>query len=145
MVRELLFSGLLLAMSVLIHATVLTQLFRRSSRWPALASIGFFSSTWQMIKIAWWIILAHLAEVVVWGCFYGWKGIFPDYTTAAYFSIVTYTTVGYGDVLVGEEWRLLAGVEALTGLLMCGWSAGFFFSMVNQRAVGQTGEPRRQG
>lgn len=132
MLIQLLFTALLLASTVLIHAVVLTSLFRRTTRWPALATSGFFTSTWHMIVIAWWIILAHVAEVFVWGLFYWWMRLFPDFATAEYFSIVTYTTVGYGDLVPPERWRLLAGVEALTGLLMAGWSTAFFFSFASQ-------------
>lgn len=131
MLIQLLFTALLLASTVLIHAVVLTSLFRRTRRWPAPATSGFFTSTWHMIVIAWWIILAHVAEVFVWGLFYWWMGLFPDFATAEYFSIVTYTTVGYGDLVPPERWRLLAGVEALTGLLMAGWSTAFFFSFAS--------------
>jgi len=52
--------------------------------------------------------------------------------TALYFSAVTYTTTGYGDLVLPREWRLVGGVEALTGILMCGWSTGFFFVVVNR-------------
>jgi hypothetical protein len=56
----------------------------------------------------------------------------PDLASALYFSAVTYTTTGYGDLVLAEEWRLLGAVEALTGILMCGWSTGFFFAVVNR-------------
>jgi hypothetical protein len=49
-----------------------------------------------------------------------------------YFSAVTYTTTGYGDLLLPAEWRLVGSVEALTGILMCGWSTGFFFAIVSR-------------
>jgi hypothetical protein len=52
--------------------------------------------------------------------------------SAFYFSAVTYTTTGYGDVVLPADWRLLGGVEALTGILMCGWSTGFFFAIVDR-------------
>ena len=55
-----------------------------------------------------------------------------DVQAALYFSAVTYTTTGYGDLVLPEEWRLLGGVEALTGILMCGWSTGFFFAVVSR-------------
>jgi len=51
-----------------IHASVLTWLFRQTTRWPSLAEGGFFTSTWHMVLIAWWIVLAHLTEIVVWVC-----------------------------------------------------------------------------
>jgi voltage-gated potassium channel Kch len=51
--------------------------------------------------------------------------------SALYFSAVTYTTTGYGDVVLPTEWRLVGAVEALTGILMCGWSSGFWFVVVS--------------
>jgi voltage-gated potassium channel Kch len=131
MLKQIPYTALLVAASVLIHATVLTWLFRRSTGWPALGSSSFFLSTWRMVFVAWWIILAHLAVILVWAIFYVSMGVVADLPAAGYFSIVTYTTVGYGDVLPSQQWRLLAGVEALTGILMSGWSAAFFFSIAN--------------
>ena len=48
-----------------------------------------------------------------------------------YFSAVTYTTTGYGDLGLPKEWRLVGGGEAPTGILTCGWSIGFFFAVVS--------------
>jgi hypothetical protein len=55
-----------------------------------------------------------------------------DLPSALYFSAVTYTTTGYGDLVLPADWRLIGGVEALTGILMCGWSTGFFFAVVSR-------------
>jgi voltage-gated potassium channel Kch len=63
---------------------------------------------------------------------YEWKGAMVDLQSALYFSAVTYTTTGYGDLVLPQEWRLVGAVEALTGILMCGWSTGFFFVVVSQ-------------
>ena len=49
-----------------------------------------------------------------------------------YFSAVTYTTVGYGDLVLPQEWRLVGAVEGLTGILMCGLSTGLFFAVVGK-------------
>jgi hypothetical protein len=56
----------------------------------------------------------------------------PDIESAMYFSIVTYTTTGYGDLVLPEGKRLVCGIESLTGILMCGWSTGFFFAVVSR-------------
>jgi hypothetical protein len=56
----------------------------------------------------------------------------PDFTTAAYFSAVTYTTTGYGDLVLPSEWRVVGGVEALTGILMYGLSTGMFFAVFSE-------------
>jgi Ca2+/Na+ antiporter len=86
----------------------------------------------MLVRTAGWIILLHLIEIAVWAFFYTWKNAMPDLTSAFYFSAVTYTTTGYGDLLLPKEWRLAGGVEALTGILMCGWSAAFFFAVFNR-------------
>ena len=66
----------------------------------------------------------------MWALFYRWQHCLPDAESAFYFSGVTYTTLGYGDVVLTREWRLLAPLEGLTGILMCGLSAGLFFATV---------------
>ena len=78
------------------------------------------------------MVFLHLAEIAVWAVFYTWKGAMADLPSALYFSAVTYTTTGYGDLVLPEEWRLVGGVETLTGILMCGWSTGFFMAVVNR-------------
>jgi hypothetical protein len=64
--------------------------------------------------------------------FYLWWGCLPDAEAAVYFSGVTYTTVGYGDLVLAKPWRVLAPIECLTGVLMCGLSTGVFFAGVNR-------------
>ena len=78
----------------------------------------FWLSTWTLVRTAGWIILLHLVEIAIWAFFYAWDHGMPDLQSAFYFSAVTYTTTGSGD--------LVGGVAALTGILMCGWSAAFF-------------------
>lgn len=77
------------------------------------------------------IIMLHLAETVIWAFFYQQRGLFPDYESALYFSMKSYSTVGYGDVLLPQRWRLLGCVEAITGVLLCGLSTAFIFVVVN--------------
>ena len=78
------------------------------------------------------MIVLHLVEISVWALFYVWQDAIVDPQAAFYFSAVTYTTTGYGDIVLPEEWRLVGGVEALTGILMCGWSTGLFFAIANR-------------
>ena len=85
-----------------------------------------------LIAVASWTIFVHLVEITVWALFFVWKRSLPDIATALYFSAVTYTTTGYGDVVLPQQWRLHGAIEALTGILMCGWSAGFFFAVVSR-------------
>lgn len=45
---------------------------------------------------------------------------------------VTFTTLGYGDIVLGPEWRLLSGIEAINGIVLFGWSTAFLFAIVQR-------------
>jgi len=81
--------------------------------------------------------LLHVAEIAFWALFYLWRGYLPDAEAAFYFSGVTYTTIGYGDIVLAKSYRLLAPVEGLVGVLMCSLSMGYFFVVVNRILQGQ--------
>ena len=132
-----------MALCVMVHAIGTTGAFRWLVRSPALTDPRFWPPTWLLIRIASWLILLHLIEISLWALLYAWRQAMPDLHAAFYFSAVTYTTTGYGDLVLPEAWRLVGGIEALTGILMCGWSTGFFFAVVNRmyraRQTGTTG------
>src|SRR5688500_10438619 len=58
--------------------------------------------TWLFVRLAGWIVLLHLIEITVWSLFYVWTDAMPDLHAALYFSAVTYTTTGYGDLLLSK-------------------------------------------
>jgi NADH:ubiquinone oxidoreductase subunit 6 (subunit J) len=122
---------LLMALCVAIHAGGVTAALRLIQKGPATTP-RFWSWTWLFVRLAGWMVLLHLVEIAVWGAFFVWRRAIPDPASALYFSAVTYTTTGYGDIVLPEAWRLYSAVEALTGILMCGWSTGFFFAVVNR-------------
>jgi len=141
MITRLLTAGGLMALCVIIHASGVTWALERLRRGSQSVQ-QFWRVTWLFILIAAWIILLHLLEITVWAAFYWWKGAMPEMQSALYFSAVTYTTTGYGDLVLPPAWRLVGGVEALTGILMCGWSTGFFFA-VGARLHERTGPGTR--
>jgi hypothetical protein len=127
MITKLLLAGCLMGLCVIIHASGVTWALGRIRRHPAFP--GFWAGTWLFILVAAWIVLMHLFEIIVWALFYFSKGAMPALQTAVYFSAVTYTTTGYGDLVLPPEWRLVGAIEALTGILMCGWSTAFFLTV----------------
>ena len=121
----------LMALCVAIHAAGVSWALQRLRHRPR-ETLRLWASTRLFVLVSVWIVLLHLAEISVWATFYLWRNAMPDLPSALYFSAVTYTTTGYGDLVLVEGWRLLGAVEALTGILMCGWSTGFFFAIVNR-------------
>ena len=124
-------AGGLAALTVAVHATGIAVLLRGLLRlhpqptrvWPVAR---------LLLRMIWWLILLHLAEISIWGLFYLWRGCLPNAEAAFYFSGVTYTTLGYGDVVLAKPWRLLGPIEGLMGVLMCGLSTGYFFVVVSR-------------
>jgi hypothetical protein len=119
----------LMAICVAMHALGMTVVvgWARDRGFSHTAGVGRFS--WGLIRVAGFTVLLHLAQIVTWAVAYTIGDAMPDFATAAYFSAVTYTTTGYGDWVLTPEWRLVGGVEALTGILMCGLSTGMFFAV----------------
>jgi voltage-gated potassium channel len=92
---------------------------------------GTFRSGVLMVRFTSVIIGLHLLQVLLWAGFYRWN-CFPSWESAFYFSAASYSTVGYGDLLLPRIWRILGPVESVTGVLMCGLSAGFLFAIVTR-------------
>jgi Ion channel len=86
---------------------------------------------WVLVRVIYGLLLLHLLQILVWAACYHWNDCFPDFATCFYYSATSYSTVGYGDVNPPENWRILGAIEAVTGILMFGWSTGALFSVVN--------------
>jgi hypothetical protein len=76
------------------------------------------------------LIFLHLIQASIWALVYLLlPGIndFENFEKAFYFSLVTFTTLGYGDITIGSEHRILAGLESINGIILIGWSTAFMF------------------
>jgi hypothetical protein len=131
MIIKLLLGLCLMAASVAIHASGMVSALRWIQQRPPTAQ-RFWPMTWHLVMLAGWMILLHLLAISAWAALYTWRDAMPDLQSALYFSAVTYTTTGYGDLVLPPDWRLIGGIEALTGILMCGLSTGFFFAIVSR-------------
>jgi hypothetical protein len=132
MIWKFLTAWSLLALTVTIHAAGLSMMLRRVRH---LSVAGFWPMTRLLVWVAWYLLLLHLAAISVWALFFWYQQCLPDAESSFYFSGVTYSTLGYGDLVLPKEWRMFGPVEGLTGILMCGLSAGFFFSVLTRALV----------
>jgi len=76
------------------------------------------------------IICIHTVEAWAWAYVYLMLGEFNDFKKALYFSVVTGTALGYGDITLSERWQLLSTFEAMGGLLLFGVSTAFLFAFM---------------
>jgi voltage-gated potassium channel len=92
---------------------------------------GKVRSAMLMVRFTSLIIVLHLLEILLWAGFYRWK-CFPSWESAFYFSTTSYSTVGYGDLVLPRIWRTLGPIESVMGVLMCGLSASLLFAVVTR-------------
>jgi hypothetical protein len=135
MITNLLIGSALVAITVIIHAAGLGMALSHALHSTVRPDTRFWPITWLLIRIAWLLLVIHFLEIAVWALFFWWYKCLPDVESSFYFSGVTYATIGYGDLVLPEEWRLFGPVEGLTGILMCGLSTAFFFVIVSRKIL----------
>src|SRR3990170_243232 len=78
------------------------------------------------------LIIPIILDVTLWAIFYYVQGALPSFEESLYFSTVTFTTVGYGDVVLGSEWRQLATFEAMNGWIIFGWATALIMAVIQR-------------
>jgi len=87
---------------------------------------------WLLIM---WMFLGICIQASLWGLVYlHFASIpqIPDIHTALYFSMVTYTSLGYGDIVLTGDWRALSAIEAANGLIIFGWTTALIFTFIQK-------------
>lgn len=113
-----LFSGFALRLErVILH---LRRIFRR------------FANTASIVFGVLFVMLVQTANVWVWATAFYAVGVFSEFEPSLYFSLVSYSTLGFGDIVLDDRWRLLSGMAAANGLLSFGWSTAYLVEMVRR-------------
>jgi len=134
MLKISLIGSVLIAITVVIHAAGTTAWVRYLGRkYTGKSIIGRRRATLVLVNTALIVFALHAIEIVIWAGAY--QILMPvnelgSFEEAVYFSFVTFTTLGYGDITLSEGWRLLSGIEALNGILLVGWTTAMIFSVV---------------
>jgi len=93
------------------------------------------------------LVVIITAEVWLYALAYLAVGALGDLESALYFSTASFTTMGYGDIVLDHKWRLLGAIEGANGLLLFGWSTAFLISVTGRMRVLEhdwlEGPPRR--
>src|SRR5271170_1182577 len=117
-------------MAVLIH-------WARAHIELGIRGLGPVRSAVLMVRFTTLIIVLHILQILLWAGFYRWLCL-PTWEACFYFSAASYSTVGYGDVVLPPVWRLLGPVESITGVLMCGLSVSCLFAIATHLIEGDS-------
>ena len=87
-----------------------------------------YKKMWLMVLTVHGIFFIHAAQIWVWACTYWLVDALPNLEDAVYFSTVTFSTLGYGDLTLDETWRLLGALEGIAGFIHIGWSTAYLIA-----------------
>lgn len=136
MFRQFLVGGGASLANITIHALVMTMVVRvaQGASMKEISHRSLFLVA-VMIPTVSVLMITHTLEVIVWSLVYSIVDAAPANANLVYFAFVNYTTLGYGDVIPVEGWRLLGPITAMNGVLLFGWSTAVIFEVL-RKALG---------
>jgi hypothetical protein len=137
MIGNLALATLMVGLTVIIHFAGLLGLMwvlrTRGHRFRAHESaIGQGAA---IVFVVLGLVAILTIEVWLYGVVYLSLGALPDFESALYFSTTSFTTIGYGDVVLDKSWRLFGAVEGANGLLLFGWSTAFLIAVTARMRI----------
>ena len=134
MTGQIILGSLLIAATSLLHAVFLVGLiiFLKTAIPPIRRMRPFIGAASILMVAILGIVLSHTIHVWIWATIYLLTGSLSDLGDALYFSTVTFTTLGYGDIVLSERWQLLSSFEAVNGIILFGISTAFAFAVMRR-------------
>jgi hypothetical protein len=123
---------LLISLVIQVAAVVLMLRFLSGRIADGDIQPGFRSDAGILMGVLLVLFAGHLVQIGVWALLFIQLGQFEDLATAYYHSIVNFATLGYGDIVMSERWRLLGALQAASGVLMFGLSTSTLFAVMLQ-------------
>jgi voltage-gated potassium channel len=134
---SILIGSVMIFLTVAVHAVGATLWLRYVAIWHAHRQ--FDAGPWTLfhavLRTAGVLLLLHFIEMVMWAVLFfslPEKGGLKNFPEAIYFSIITFTTLGYGDITLSEQWHLLSGMEAMVGITVFGLTTAMLFAVIQR-------------
>ncbi|QLF68287.1 two pore domain potassium channel family protein [Peteryoungia desertarenae] len=124
--QNLALGTLMISMTVVIHTFGLMGV-THMMRWVTdrVRLHGHRSRMVAMNTVVLGVFAVLTTEVWLWAICYHLIGFFDDFSTTLYFATITFSTVGYGDVIPHSDWRMLAALQGINGFVLIGWSTAY--------------------
>jgi voltage-gated potassium channel len=132
LINQMIIGTFLVTATVMIHAVALNYIIVMLKRLGKFIR-RFVYGDWKVLVLTIAVLgtfLSHVVQIWIWASFYILVDAVPDFETALYFSTSSFTTVGFGDVVLSKEWRLLSSFQAANGFILFGWSTAFLFEVM---------------
>jgi uncharacterized membrane protein len=131
---SLLIGGAVILGTVIIHAVVYDWILKILPRTASLFA-KYFGSVWKIPLIG-FVVLCILSALFI--DIWLWTALLMivdpinlhDIESGLYFAATSFTTVGYGDIVLEKHWRILGTICAINGMFLFGWSAAFIYEIM---------------
>jgi len=127
-----LIGGILLVTSIFIHGFATSFVMKIAIKKAAIKNLKINSKEIWTSLIVLIMSVASFIEALLWALTYMFLDAIQHFEEALYFSIVSFTTLGYGDVTLSDKFRLLASLEAANGIIIFGWSTAITMAVVQK-------------
>ncbi|WP_036050559.1 potassium channel family protein [Bradyrhizobium sp. Tv2a-2] len=133
MLRQIIFGSAISLVDISVHAVAMTVVIEAArataARAPAFAVLRLIAVMIATVAV---LMAAHLCEIGIWAAAYALVDAVPDGSDHFYFAFVNFTTLGYGDIVPVQRWRILGPMTAMDGVLLFGWSTAVIFAVLIQ-------------
>ena len=131
---QVLIGAIMIAYTVVVHTMGIIGLIAclKFMNFQALGHRNYVGLMRPLVLVILGIFLVHTLEIWSWAFLYLWLEQFESLERALYFSTVTFTTLGYGDIILDERWQLLSSFEAANGIILFGVSTAFVFAVMRK-------------
>lgn len=133
MLAQLVLAGILISITVVIQAAFMSSGLRvlkvmEDQDRPIMKSKP------HIVVVVWilFLLIPVVLDVFIWATVYKMRGALPSFEDALYFSTVSFTTVGYGDIVLDRESRLLSTFEAVNGWIIFGWATALVMIVIQR-------------
>lgn len=130
MFNQLALASVMVVITVMVHLiglNLVMRLLRSHSRF--IRNLRITPLT-LLLSASLGIFAIHTLEIWLYAALFLGLGAFHSFEASLYFSTSTYAAIGYGDLLMPYEWRVLGAIEGATGIIMFGWSTAFLVSLL---------------
>lgn len=134
MFAQIFFGAILLAFSAMLYVVAMvptSRLVAREAEHPG-KHLGSTRAILLVGIVALAVVFGHTVVVWIWSVAFVVSGALPNMEQSVYFALVTYTTLGYGDLTLSEEFRVFGTMAAVTGLLNFGISTAFLVGVISR-------------
>lgn len=134
MTAQIFWGSLLLGVCSTVHLALVIRWVRYLN--ASAEKLARFSPIWRITAVIGGtfaiIVFSHTIQVWIWAASFIWLGALIELTEAIYFSLVTYTTLGYGDVTLTNDFKIFGAMASVTGLLNFGVSTAILVAVIGR-------------